>query len=186
MFITGLIAYQSKSSKYKQILEQLEIYIYKTHQNKEQSKYEYISLFLHWWSFISIDGSNKTLHLCDTHVSVSLSGYVTLQIFSYYNLYPFIYTSISTDYLKSYHINEKPHRCNSQRARLGCDISWVRSLVHINEEPPFVAPFVDILGNYYARYKTIFLPNIAQEIEMTYFSGGVQLSPFYWWVIRRV
>jgi hypothetical protein len=52
-------------------------------------------------------------------------------------------------------------------------------LLHINEEPPFVAPFVDIFGNYYARYKTIFLPNIAQEIEMTYFSGGVQLSPFY-------
>ena len=71
MFITGLILCSSKSSKYKQILEQLEIYIYKTH------------LFL-------LTEENKTLHLCDTHVSVSLSVYVTLQIFSYLSIYLYI------------------------------------------------------------------------------------------------
>jgi tRNA pseudouridine-54 N-methylase len=33
---------------------------------------------------------NKTLHLYDTHVSVSLSVYVTLQIFSYLSIYLYI------------------------------------------------------------------------------------------------
>jgi hypothetical protein len=36
--------------------------------------------------------------------------------------------------------------------------------------------YEDILGNYYTRYKTIFLRNVALEIEMTYFWGRVQLS----------
>lgn len=62
----------------------------------------------------------------------------------------------------------------------GFNRSWVRILVHINEEPPFLAPIEDILGKYTCGI------NVALEIEMTYFGVEYNYLPVYCWILRRV